>query len=434
MSLRCPESLRFWGLEGSDRLTVGAGQPAKGRLVSLQLEDAVRPDWLPRDERISLWLERTIPEHDSRGTVLAHFDEGGARQAAIVAADGRVNFRFDPDEVIASIVNERYLVPRRPVHSYLPLPYQWVPGALRLRIFRLLTRARRSAAGAPAFPAWPVEPVVEAVRAAVLNAWRHATGRTASKSGQPAEAHHWPDGRRYALSLSHDVDTRSGFERIPEIAALEEAHGLRSCWFVVGNQYPIDHALLERLRERGHEVALHGDRHDNRIAYLARDRIERRLDACSAFATRFGVSGFRSPSLLETPALRDVLRSRFRYTSDVPDTETESLIAPRRGCATCFPFLKQGLVEIPITLPVDDKLLLSGCGEDELLDAWRRKLAWIRAVGGLAQLLLHAEPHLWKRTRGAYARWLEGLAGDTTAWRANLGEIARWWLEAKLNG
>ncbi len=426
MSLCCPDALRFWGLEGSDRLTVQAGQPVAGRLVALQLEDAVRPDWLPRNERISLWLERTIPEHDGRGTVLAHIEEGGTRQPAIVVVDGRVGFRFDPDEVIASVLNERYFAPRRPIHSYVALPYQRLPGALRLKLFRLILRKRR---GQPdtRFPSWPVEPSLEALRWAVLCAWRTATGR-------PAEPVLWPDGKRYALSLSHDVDTRGGFERIPEIAALEEAHGFRSCWFVVGNQYPIDHALLEGLRERGHEVALHGDRHDNRLAYLAKHRIERRLDACSAFTTRFGVSGFRSPSLLETPVLREALRSRFRYTSDVPDTETDSLIAPRRGCATCFPFLKQGLVEIPITLPFDDKLLLAGCGEGELLDAWRRKLAWIRAVGGLAQLLLHAEPHLWKRTRGAYGRWLEELAGDTIAWRANLGEIAGWWMEAKLNG
>lgn len=425
MSPCCPETLRFWGLPESDRLELRAGQPAAGRFVSLHLGATLRPDWLPVEERVRLWLERTIPAHDGRGTALAHFEEGGSRTPAIVAVDGRLGFRFDPDEAIASVLNERYFEPRRPIHSYLRLPYQRLPGALRMKLFRWVVRAQRRSL--TSFPAWPVEPSLEALRWAVSRAWREATGRTT----EPAL---WPGGRRYALSLSHDVDTLAGFRRIPEIAALEEAHGFRSCWFVVGNQYPIDRAVLDGLQARGHEVALHGDRHDNRIAYLPSARIARRLDTCNEFTGRFDVGGFRAPSLLETPVLREVLRERFRYTSDVPDTETESLIAPRRGCASCFPFQKQGLLEIPITLPVEDKLLLAGCGEEGLLDAWRLKLAWIRAVGGLAQVLLHAEPHLWQRTRGVYARWLEDLSGDAAAWRANLGEIARWWEERKTHG
>ncbi len=422
----CSDTLGFWGLPESDRLSVRSGRQAPGRFVSLQLGDTLRPEWLSAGAWIRLWLERTIPEDEGRGTVLATFEAGGMSPPAIVADDGGVRLLFDPDEAIASILAERYLVPRRPVHSYARFPYQLVPGNLRLRAFRLLLRLRprRPDAG---FPSWPQEPSLEALRGAVLRAWRVATGRAEG----PVL---WPDGKRYALALSHDVDTASGFRQIPEIAALEEAHGFRSCWFVVGNQYPIDHALLGGLRERGHEIALHGDRHDNRLAYEAKDRIARRLDLCSSFLVRFGVSGFRAPSLLETPALREALRPRFRYTSDVPDTERDALVAPRRGCGSCFPFLKQGLLEIPITLPFDDKLLLSGCAEAGLLDAWRAKLAWIRTVGGLAQLLLHAEPHLWKRTRRAYARWLEELAGDGTAWRTNLGEVARWWEERKPHG
>lgn len=422
----CSDALSFWGLPESDRLSVRSGRQALGRFVPLQLGDTLRPEWLSAGSWIRLWLERTIPEDEGRGTVLATFADGGRSQPAIVAHDGGVRLLFDPDEAIASVLNERYFEPRRPVHSYVRLPYQLVPGNLRLQVFRLLLRLRRKRKDA-GFPAWPQEPSLEALRGAVLRAWRVATGR----AEEPAL---WPGGKRYALALSHDVDTASGFRQIPEIAALEEAHGFRSCWFVVGNQYPIDHALLDGLRERGHEIALHGDRHDNRIAYQARERIDHRLDGCASFLTHFEVSGFRSPSLLETPALREALRRCFRYTSDVPDTERDALVGPRRGCASCFPFSKRGLLEIPITLPFDDKLLLSGCAETGLVDAWRDKLAWISAVGGLAQLLLHAEPHLWKRTRAAYARWLGELADDGTAWRANLGKVARWWEEKKLHG
>lgn len=436
--MSCPETLRFWGLSPSYRLAVHSGTPTGGRFVSLRLGEKLRPSWLPAAERIRLWLDRAIPEPEGRGTVLADLEEGGRTLPAAVADEGGVTFLFDPDQAIASILNESYFEPRRPVHSYLPRAYQLVPGNLRLQAFGLLLRLRQQASdpglrlrwqtGDAGFPAWPREPSLEVLRGAVLRAWRLATGAEELPSTL------WPDGKRYALVLSHDVDTARGFAQIPEIAAVEEAHGFRSSWFVVGTQYRIDHALLDGLRQRGHEIALHGDRHDNRIAYQSPGRIERRLDACASFVSRHGVSGFRSPSLLETPTLREALRPRFRYTSDVPDSESDSLIAPRRGCASCFPFLKRGLLEIPITLPFDDKLLLSGCKAAGLLDAWRAKLAWIRAVGGLAQLLLHAEPHLWKRSRAGYERWLAERSADGEAWRANLGDVARWWLERKPHG
>jgi peptidoglycan/xylan/chitin deacetylase (PgdA/CDA1 family) len=322
--------------------------------------------------------------------------------------------------MISSIVNERYFVPKRPIHTYASLPYQLVPGPVRLLLFRLLASGQRD--GGAGFPEWPVDNSVEALRSMFLRAWSLAGGAMPQRP-------RWPQGRQYAFSVSHDVDTAHGYRLIPEVAAYEASLGLRSCWFVVGHLYQADPAVLDALRRQGHEIGLHGDRHDNRIAYLSRRQIQSRLASCCGMLKRFEVRGWRSPSLLESPLLRELLGTSFLYTSDVPDTEVDSLVAPRRGCATCFPFVKQGLLEIPLTLPLEDKLLISGLGEQQILELWRKKVSWARSVGGVAQLTVHNEPHLLRRCRGAYEQLLREACDDDSAWRATLGEIADWWLK-----
>ena len=85
-------------------------------------------------------------------------------------------------------------------------------------------------------------------------------------------------------------------------------------------------------------------------------------------------------------------------------------------------------------LVVSERLPMAGEDEAGILGIWRRKLAWVREAGGLAQIALHAEPHLADRCLGAYRGILEEIASDRHAWRANLGSVARWWEETRGHG
>jgi peptidoglycan/xylan/chitin deacetylase (PgdA/CDA1 family) len=433
MSTSCPGLLRFWGLgrgeagaRPADGIVIEAGARTRGRVVFLELDETLRPPWLASGERVALWSDRRLGR-DVEGRALAWLMDGTERLPAIVETAGSIVLRFDPEQTAAAILDERYFTPRRPLHTYLRLPYHFVPGRARLWLFRRMTRAVGSRSPEAPFPEWPVASSVEALRWAFLCCWRRAGGEGVTQS-------HWPQGKRYAFAVSHDVDTAAGLRRIPEIAAIEAQHGLTATWFLLGDRYRIDDSLLDRLRQQGHEIGLHGDRHDNRIAYLRRQAIAARLSRCSGLVTRHGVCGFRAPSLLETPLLREVLATSFRYASQTPDTEVDALVAPRRGCATCFPFVKQGLLEIPITLPMEDKLLIAGLDEAQILALWRRKLAWVREVGGIAQLVVHSEPHLFDHCRRAFQAILKDVAEDGAVWRATLGDVARWWQESKLDG
>jgi peptidoglycan/xylan/chitin deacetylase (PgdA/CDA1 family) len=414
----CPELARFWRSPPGERLSVQAGERRAGRVVSLSLSDELRPPWLPSGQAIPLWLEHRVGE--ASGRTLATFAEDGRTHAAVVESSGRVVFCFDPDETIASILNEAYFTPRRPIHTYVPLPYQLVPGSLRLRLFQWLVKPTPDSPPGVLFPSWPIDGSVETLR--------FMYRRALAIAGAPAlESAHWPNGKRSAFAISHDVDTAQGFRLIREVAAFENDLGIRSTWFIVGDLFGIDPSVLDDLRAQGHEIALHGDRHDNTIAYRTSGEIERRLDAAARTTARWDVRGFRSPSLLETPTLRRVLRERFVYASEVPDTEIDSLIAPRRGCGTCFPFRREGSLEIPLTLPLEDKLIMRGMNEAAILEHWRAKAAWVREVGGVVQLSIHNEPHLLSKCRGAYAALVRDAAADATVWRTTLVDLADWW-------
>lgn len=401
------------------------GEPGPERFLSLELDESLAPPWLGKNEKVTVFLNRQFPATGGNGKTLAYLNDGREKHRAIVEQDGNLIFNFDPDEIIRNIQSEKYLKPKRPLHTRVPFPYQFVPGNLRLFGFKMLTKIRRSQSEVYPFPQWPVDKSVETLRWAFRNCLERP-------GAPPADRYpHWPAGKKYALALSHDVDTGKGFENIQEIATLEEKSGFTSCWFIVGKQYPIDFSLLDSLTAKKHEIGLHGDNHDNRISYLSPDQIQRRLGRCSGLIERYLISGFRPPSLLDSIPLRKALGRDFLYCSSIPDTEIDSLIAPRRGCATVFPFFKQGILELPLTLPLEDKLILSGLKEEQILDLWKNKISWIRSVGGMALLSTHAEPHLFHRIKRIYERLLKELAEDCQAFFATPGDIARWWQRDK---
>jgi predicted deacetylase len=46
---------------------------------------------------------------------------------------------------------------------------------------------------------------------------------------------------------------------------VEEGRQQRSSWYFVPERYPIDRAVLEQLRQRGHEIGVHGLSHTGKL-------------------------------------------------------------------------------------------------------------------------------------------------------------------------
>ncbi|MEK7765913.1 MAG: hypothetical protein AAB368_06710 [bacterium] len=330
----------------------------------------------------------------------------------------------DPEAEIEALVLERRFPRRRPWHAYVPFESRWVPSRLRAALLR--RRVRWGLAEREAFPRWPAEPVVEELRARV---W--AAARKAGLARNPAPF--WPDGKRWAVALSHDLDSPEIYRRgwWKPFAELEERLGLRSSWHFCLNHLPEAAPVLDELARRGHEIAWHGFRHDYRIAYLREDRLRERIAAHVATFARWQIQGFRSPFYLRTAALSRGLSPALRYDSSARDTGTEFLSPHRReGCCTVFPFFREGLVELPLTIPEDLALTcLAGDDAGAITAAQRDKAARVREAGGVALVLTH--PLRWISLRpgafAAYRAFAESVARDPGAWRALPRDVAAWW-------
>jgi hypothetical protein len=347
-------------------------------------------------------------------------DERGHRVASVWADDtGSVFLPFDPGEVMRNLWSERYrtigsaavalrlrVLMVRGYYVVRPL----VPRRLQLRMRRAL--ARRQAV--PTFPAWPAEHGLHQ-----LYDWLLAT--VADVAGAPVPwIDPWPDGKSWALVLTHDVETRTGLADIELLREPERAHGYRSSWNLVGERYAVDAETVQRLQDDGCEIGVHGLCHDGRD--LASPRmLDQRLPAMQRYAARWGAVGFRSPATQRSWELMP--RLGFAYDSSYTDTDPYE--PQPGGCSTYLPFCNGELVELPITLPQDHTLFVILQHPDGKL--WIEKARDVRDRGGMVLALAHPDYARDARLAEAWQGLLEEFSSDGTAWQALPREVAAWW-------
>ena len=122
------------------------------------------------------------------------------------------------------------------------------------------------------FPRWPIESVLV----------DHRQEEEASPSAPP-----WPDGKRFAAILTHDVEGPAGVANVREVIEIERRHGFVSCWNFVAEWYPIADGLFDHVRAAGCEIGLHGIKHDGKL-FESRARFEAELPAIHRYLDRVG--------------------------------------------------------------------------------------------------------------------------------------------------
>ena len=127
----------------------------------------------------------------------------------------------------------------------------------------------------------------------------------------------WPDGRSWALVLTHDVETDAGYRSLGLLREPERQLGYRSSWNFVPLRYKVAEETVSKLREEGCEVGVHGLLHDGHDLG-SRRLLAKRLPAMREYADRWQAVGFRSPATQRKwewmPALG------FDYDSSYSDT------------------------------------------------------------------------------------------------------------------
>jgi glycosyltransferase involved in cell wall biosynthesis/peptidoglycan/xylan/chitin deacetylase (PgdA/CDA1 family) len=200
----------------------------------------------------------------------------------------------------------------------------------------------------------------------------------------------WPDGKRFALVLTHDVETAKGQERCLDLVKLEEGLGFRSSFNFVAEAYDVSSDLRQCLTGKGFEVGVHGLDHKGTL-YSSRKEFLQHADRINAYLKDWQSVGFRSPSMHHN--LEWIHDLNIEY--DASTFDTDPFEPQPDGMGTIFPLWvgrdgsPRGYVELPYTLPQDFTLFI--ILREKNIDIWKRKLDWIAEHGGMALLITHPD-------------------------------------------
>lgn len=211
-----------------------------------------------------------------------------------------------------------------------------------------------------------------------------------ASAGPPHGWTGWPDGKKFALLLTHDVDTAKGQDRCRDLMKLEIQAGFRSSFNFVPERYQVSSELRHQLSDNGFEVGVHGLNHDGKL-YSDLKTFKNRADRINSFIKAWQAVGFRSPSMhhnFEWLHLLDIEYDASAFDTDPFEPQSD-------GVGTIFPFIvkdtKSGksYVELPYTLPQDFTLFV--LMKEKNIDIWKRKLDWIAEQGGIALVNSHPD-------------------------------------------
>ena len=200
----------------------------------------------------------------------------------------------------------------------------------------------------------------------------------------------WPQGRQFAVVLSHDVDSQKGHDRCRQLAAVEKEFGFRSSFNFVPERYQNSVSLREELRKDGFDICIHGLKHDGKL-FKSYRIFKERAARINRYMTAWQVDGFTSPSMHHN--LNWMHHLNIKYSISTFDTDP---FEPQPdGVGTIFPFWvinhkpDSGYIELPYTLPQDFTLYI--LMRERRNDIWKKKLDWIARKGGMVLLNTHPD-------------------------------------------
>ncbi len=200
----------------------------------------------------------------------------------------------------------------------------------------------------------------------------------------------WPENKKFALILTHDVDTERGYENVTRLMEIEQKLGFRSSFNFVPECYAVDEKTIKHLMEHGFDVGVHGITHEGKM-YLRKDTFSQMVPKINYYLKSWQAVGFHSPSMLVH--LDWISELDVEYDCSTFDTDPFEPI--NYGVKTIFPFLvtvshrKHDFVELPYTLPQDHTLFI--VLREKNINIWKKKLAWIAVNGGMVFVNTHPD-------------------------------------------
>jgi glycosyltransferase involved in cell wall biosynthesis len=269
----------------------------------------------------------------------------------------------------------------------------------------------------------------------------------------------WPEGKQFALVLTHDIEGPSGLAKCHGLMDREIKLGFRSSYnFVPEGSYSVPETLRSELTANGFEVGVHDLHHDGKL-FKSRRSFQAKKDRINHHLQRWGAVGFRSGFMLHN--LEWIKELNILY--DASTFDTDPFEPQPDGVGTIFPFWvsrdartgstvngvesecgavpdplrpsHRGYVELPYTLCQDSTLFL--LLREQTPSIWIDKMEWIAKHGGM--VLLNTHPDYmnlggddtggWRYDVQLYEYFLEHVRAKfgTRCWNVTPRELAAWY-------
>src|SRR5580658_7120842 len=192
-------------------------------------------------------------------------------------------------------------------------------------------------------------------RTKVSSVWPIMPGSERPPPGWPG----WPNGKKFAFVLTHDVEDQAGLERCRQLMEMDAKWGFRSSFnFVPEGEYRVPKELRDELTGKGFEVGVHDLRHDGKL-YFGRQEFAANAARINRYLKEWGAVGFRGGFMLHNLEWLQDLEVQY----DASTFDTDPFEPQPDGVGTIFPFWQsdrqgRGYLELPYTLPQDSTLFL----------------------------------------------------------------------------
>lgn len=200
----------------------------------------------------------------------------------------------------------------------------------------------------------------------------------------------WPDGKQFAVVITHDVESARGLDKVRALAEIDLKYGFKSSFNIVPCKYTVPTATRWWLQNQGFEIGVHDYNHDGKL-YKSKEIFDKRAAVINQFLKEWNVVGFRSAAMhhnLDWISELDIKYDCSTFDTDPFEPQPDSV-------NTIFPYWYQkkgsdkGFVEVPYTLPQDFTLFVIKKEKD--CSIWKDKIKWIAEKGGMATVIVHPD-------------------------------------------